>query len=162
MYEVLQPLNGRNLLDPHALTRRQVANRVGLSYGNLRIYEKALQGALCLTEGPNRTLLYDEGSFGIPSRTVLLKRQEGWTVKQAAAHVLRRSLPVQHRTASEEELAGLRKDVQALSRQNQALFRIGVRLVSRFDELHEQCREVLAGRRQSDQMITRLPRAVNE
>lgn len=147
---------------PHALTRKQVANRVGLSYANLRIYEKALEGILQLTEGPNRTLLYDETAFEILQRTVTLKREEGWTVRQAARFLGDRAAPRPRRVEGDGDVSGLRKDLQTLTRQNQMLFRLGLRLAHRLDDLDRQYREVLEGRDQSDLTRIRLPRAVNE
>lgn len=57
------------------LTRREVAQELGLTYSTLRVYERHLEGLLELSQGPNRTTLYTPEALSLLQRAVDLKRQ---------------------------------------------------------------------------------------
>ncbi len=55
-------------------TRREVADRLGVTYATLRVYERHLDGMIVLSQGPNRTTLYNEEAFDLMERAIELKR----------------------------------------------------------------------------------------
>lgn len=57
------------------MTRREVAQELGLTYSTLRVYERHLGDLLSLSQGPNRTTLYDQEALDLLGRAVDLKRQ---------------------------------------------------------------------------------------
>lgn len=56
-------------------TRREAADELGLTYSTLRVYERHLGDLLVLSQGPNRTTLYDSEALDLLQRAVELKRQ---------------------------------------------------------------------------------------
>ena len=55
-------------------TRREVAEELGVTYATLRVYERHLEGLILLTQGPNRTTLYDAEALELMRRAIELKR----------------------------------------------------------------------------------------
>jgi DNA-binding transcriptional MerR regulator len=56
-------------------TRRRVARELGLTYSTLRVYERHLVDLLVLSQGPNRTTLYDVASVDLLREAVALKKE---------------------------------------------------------------------------------------
>lgn len=62
-------------MEPVALTRRDVARQLGLTYSTLRVYERHLGELLELSSGPNRTVLYGPRALELVREAIALKRR---------------------------------------------------------------------------------------
>jgi DNA-binding transcriptional MerR regulator len=56
------------------MTRREAAEALGVTYSTLRVYERHLAGVISLSQGPNRTTLYDEQALDLMRRAIDRKR----------------------------------------------------------------------------------------
>lgn len=55
-------------------TRREAADELGVTYSTLRVYERHLEGVVSLTQGPNRSTLYDQDALDLMRRAIERKR----------------------------------------------------------------------------------------
>jgi DNA-binding transcriptional MerR regulator len=62
-------------MQSNTLTRREVAQELGLTYSTLRVYERHLGGLLQLSQGANRTTLYGCEAVELLGQAVELKRK---------------------------------------------------------------------------------------